>query len=102
MKQFDCVKGRQIVHLLLQNFKTFDNSEIVFGFDHLASIVCGVDLHAFLSQWTKILENMSGELSNKSLRDVFYRKIQGHKDLEMGINIYNRMRDGHEENRTSG
>jgi len=51
MKVFELIKGRQIVHMLLAHFKTFDNSEMVYGFDHLSSLVCGTDLHAFVSHW---------------------------------------------------
>ena len=31
LKNFTLIKGRQIVFLLLENFKTFDNSEVVYG-----------------------------------------------------------------------
>jgi len=59
MKQYDILKGRQVVQLLLALFKTLDNSEIFCGFDHLASLVCGPDLQAFVTQWVKILENIN-------------------------------------------
>mgnify|MGYP000187755007 FL=1 len=52
------LKGRQIVFMLLENFNTFDNSEMVYGFDHLSKCECGNDLHAFLTQWQKILNTM--------------------------------------------
>ena len=69
-------KGRQIVFLLLENFKTFDNSEMVYGFDHLAKCECGTDLHAFMTHWQNILDNMCAPIPTVNLRDVFYRKIK--------------------------
>ena len=44
MKIHEIIKGRQVVHMLLAHFKTFDNSEMLYGFDHLSNLVCGVDL----------------------------------------------------------
>ena len=67
MKSFGLIKGRQIVFLLLENFKTFDNSEVVYGFDHLASCVWGTDLNTVVKQWTTILEIMNGKLSSEAL-----------------------------------
>ncbi len=94
-KQGGLIEGRQIVKLLLLSFKTFDNAEIVYGFDHLAKLECGSELYLFVTQWTNILENMNGGPPTANLRDVFYRKIQDHKDLTADINIYNRLREDH-------
>ena len=44
-REGDLIKGRQIVKVLLLSFKTFDNSEIVYGFDHLAKLERGTDLY---------------------------------------------------------
>ncbi len=94
MKKGDLIKGRQIVTLLLLNFKTFDSSEIVYGIDHLCALSCGPNLHAFLSQWNNILDNMSGELPDVWLRDVFYRRVKDNKDMLEDIKEYNRFREG--------
>ena len=90
------LKGRQVVFLFLENFKTFDNSEIVFGFDHLSSIsLDGEDLHGFLTKWNNILENMCGGLlSDAALRDVFYRKLRHCPSLSIDINKYERFKEG--------
>ena len=43
------VTGRQIVWMLLEPFKTFDHSDIIYGFDHLGrSKVENHDLHEFM------------------------------------------------------
>jgi hypothetical protein len=93
MKKIDVLNGRQIVFLRLVNFKTFDNSEVVYGFDHLVSCESGTDLHAFTNNWTTILDNMNGELSTEALRDVVYRTIKGVEQLKLDMNIYERFRE---------
>ena len=37
-KRGDIIKGCQIVWMLLDSFKTFDRSSIIFGFDHLSAL----------------------------------------------------------------
>ncbi len=76
--------------MILENFKTFDNSEMVYGFDHLAKCECGTDLHAFMTQWQKILENMCAAIPTVNLRDVFYRKIKHVPALRQDLNVYER------------
>ena len=93
MKKGILFKGRQIVYMLLDNFKTFDNSELVYGFDHLVRQECGKDLHAFLTQWQKILDNMHSPLPTTNLRDVFYRKIKDVECLKQDMNKYQRFRE---------
>jgi hypothetical protein len=95
IKQGHLITGRQIIRLLMQSYKTFDNSEIVYGFDHLAKLECGKDLYAFITQWNKVLENMNGRLDDVMLKEVFYRKICDNKDLSADINVYNRLGDAH-------
>ena len=89
------IKGRQIVWMLLDSFKTFDRSSIIYGFDHLSALkITGGDLHDFLIQWNYVLSNMGDEpLSTELLRDVFYRKIEGVTELEYDLNTYERMQE---------
>jgi hypothetical protein len=90
---YELIKGRQIVHMLLAHFKTFDNSEMLYGFDHLSNLACGTDLHAFVKGWKNILDNMNGKIDEANLRDVFYRKIRNHPDLKLDMNTYERLRE---------
>ncbi len=90
LKTYTLLKGRQIVFLLLEKFKTFDNSEMVYGCDHLVKCECGTDLHAFLIQWQKILDNMCAAMPTVNLRDVFYRKIKHVEQLKQDMNKYER------------
>ncbi len=101
MKKLTLLKGRQIVFMLLENFKTFDNSEMVYGFDHLSRCECDKDLSAFMTQWQRILENMCAPIPEVNLRDVFYRKIKHVEVLKQDMNIYERYHENN-ENKTYG
>ncbi len=90
LKALTLLKGRQIVFLLLENFKTFDSSEMVYGFGHLVKCECGTDLSAFLTQWQKIFDNMCAAMPTVNLRDVFYRKIKHVEQLKQDMNKYER------------
>ncbi len=97
MKKMSLITGRQIVFMLLENFKTFDNSEMVYGFDHLVKCECDKDLSGFMSQWQRILDNMCGEIPFVSLRDVFYRKIKHVESLRADMNLYERYREDNKD-----
>ena len=72
-KRGDIIKGRQIVWMLLDSFKTFDRSSIIYGFDHLAALkVTDGDLHEFIIQWNYVLGNMGDvHMNTMLLRDAF-------------------------------
>ena len=53
------VTGRQLVFMLLESYKTFDRSDLVYGFDHLGTLkVKDHNLHEFLMTWNHITDNM--------------------------------------------
>ena len=90
------LKGRQMVWMLLDSFKTIDNSELVYGFDHLARLkVNNHDLHDFIIQWNHVIDNLGGgPMTATALRDVFYRKICEEEQMKYDMNLYERMREG--------
>jgi len=92
-KKGDIIKGRQIVWMLLDSFKTFDRSAVVYGFDHLSTLrVNNNDLHEFVIQWNHVLSNMGDEhIQTSLLRDAFYRKIERVHEVSYDLNIYERM-----------
>ena len=90
------LKGRQMVWMVCESFKTFDQTELIYGFDHLSQLkITNHDLHAFVVSWNHVLENMGDNaMSEKMLRDVFYRKINSDKELAYDLNRYERMKEG--------
>ena len=91
----DIVKGRQIVWMLLDSFKTFDRSSIIYGFDHLSALkVTDGDLHEFVIHWNYVLGNMGDvQMNTMLLRDAFHRKIEKVRELEYDVNQYERMHE---------
>ena len=91
----DIIKGRQIVWMLLDSFKTFDRSSIIYGFDHLSALkVVDGDLHEFVIQWNYVLSNMGDvQMSTMLLRDAFYRNIEKVSELAYDLNQYERMHE---------
>ena len=87
------VTGRQFVFMLLESFKTFDHSDLIYGFDHLGRLtVKNHDLHEFITMWNHILDNMGKHtMQDAHFRDVFYRKVKD--ELEI-IKLYKRMNEG--------
>jgi len=52
------VTGRQLVFMLLESYKTFDRSDLIYGFDHLGALrVKDHNLHEFLMTWNHIIDN---------------------------------------------
>jgi hypothetical protein len=90
------VTGSQLVFMLLESFKTFDHSDLVYGFDHLGRLlVKNHDLHEFITMWNHILDNMGKHnMSDAHLRDVFYRKIKDEPEMDFDIKLYERMSEG--------
>ena len=78
------LKGRQIVWMVCESFKTHDRTELIFSFDHLSNLtIQNHDLHEFVMQWNHVLDNMGENAVNpRMLRDVFFRRIQHEKSLQ--------------------
>ena len=87
--------GRQTVKLFMQYFKTFDNSEIMYSFVHLATLeVSGTDLHDFVTRWNKVLDNITDATLLKTnphiIRDPFYMKVKHCPHIAKDIAEYER------------
>ena len=79
--------------MLWESYKTFDRSDLIYGFDHLGTLrVKDHNLHEFLMSWNHILDNMGKfSMNDFHLRDVFYRKIKDEPEMEFDIKNYERM-----------
>ncbi len=91
------IRGRHIVFLLIDSFRSFDNSDVYYGYDHLMTLtMAGTDLESFVHSWEHIVDNIQGGTPpGASLREPFYRKIKGCAALEYDIREYERMPEGH-------
>jgi hypothetical protein len=93
------LKGRQIVWMVCESFKTHDRSDLLFTFDHLAQVeVRNHDLHDFMIQWNHVLDNMGhNSISQLMLGGVFFRKIQRENALFLALNAYEHYPESHPE-----
>ena len=93
------VKGRELVALVMQSFRTSDRTDLVYHIEHLFNLDFPGDknLVMFRNEWYDLLLKMRSEdrPSKLALRDILYRKIKGSKKMEFGLNAYHRLPDKH-------
>ena len=93
------VKGRELVALVTQSFRTSDRTDLVYHIEHLFNLGFPGDknLVIFRNKWYDLLLKMRSEdrPSKLALRDILYRKIRGSKKMEFGLNAYHRLPDKH-------
>ena len=90
------IRGRHIVYMLLDSLRSFDNSDMCYGYDHLMTITLhGSDLEWFVRQWEHVIDNLQGGVpAGTNLRDAFYRKIKDCAILSHDIREYERLPEG--------
>ena len=93
------VKGRELVALVMQSFRTSDRTDLVYHIEHLFNLDFPGDknLVIFRNKWYDLLLKMRSEdrPSKLALRDILYRKIKGSKKMDFGLNAYHRLPDKH-------
>ena len=74
------IKGRQIIAMMYESFRTQDRSDMIVSLDYLIKLPYTGDakLHQFKQTWMEILVRMRREdiPSKKALRDCLYNKIK--------------------------
>ena len=97
------VKGRELVALAMQSFRTSDRTDLVYHIEHLFNLDFPGDknLVVFRNKWYDLLLKMRSEdrPSMLALRDILYRKIKGSRKMEFGLNAYHRLPDKHPQSR---
>ena len=80
------VKGRELVALVMQSFRTSDRTDLVYHIEHLFNLDFPGDknLVVFRNKWYDLLLKMRNEdrPSPLALRDILYRKIKGSRKME--------------------
>ena len=91
------VKGRELVALVMQSFRTSDRTDLVYHIEHLFNLDFPGDKNLVMFLWYGLLLKMRSEdrPSKLALRDILYRKIKGSKKMEFGLNAYHRLPDKH-------
>ena len=93
------VKGRELVALAMQSFRTSDRRDLLYHIEHLFNLDVPGDknLVVFRNKWYDFLLKMSNEDKPRplALRDILHSKINGSKKMEFGLNAYHRLPDKH-------
>ena len=93
------VRGREILAIIMQSFRSSDRTDLVYHIDHLLQLEFpgGKNLTIFRNKWYDILANMRAEdiPSNLTLRDILYKKIKGSKKMEYLLMIFQQLPDSH-------
>ena len=84
-KSLEYVKGREILAMIIQSFKTTSHTEVMYNSQHLHEMSYPGDakLSMFYHRWIEMLANMKPEdrPSETTLRDVLYRKLEHNSPL---------------------
>ena len=95
------IKGREILAIIPQSFRSSDRSDMVFTLENLIRLEYPGDknMSVFRNKWYDISLNLRKEDIPReiTLRDILYHKIKGSRKLEFGLNTYARLPDAHPE-----
>eukprot|EP00435_Cladocopium_sp_Y103_P003936 s3304_g1.t1 len=97
----DYIKGRELIVMVLSNFKSPDHREVLYNSHHLYILnYYGDDnLEMWYNKWLDVVYNMNPDdrPSKNSLRDTFFRKIEGSKLMAYDISKYKTLNEGHQD-----
>ena len=83
------IKGRQIIAMMYESFRTRDRLDMIVSLDYLVKLQYQGDnkLHQFKQTWLEILNRMREEdiPSEKALRDCLYNKIKDSPAMKMEL-----------------
>jgi hypothetical protein len=101
-KQGRILRGRQLVHLLLDSLKTVDQTEAAHCLGHLGNIVLeSDDLRGFLTKRSIVLDGLSGgRPAPVLLRDTLHNKIRDNPSMAEDTRYHDRLTKDHPD-RTS-
>ena len=92
------VKGREILAMIIQSFKTTSHTEVMYSSQHLHEMSYPGDakLSMFYHRWIEMIANMKPEdtPSETTLRDVLFRKLDNNTQLmKLDLNAWENLPD---------
>eukprot|EP00435_Cladocopium_sp_Y103_P049810 s1489_g15.t1 len=97
----DYIKGRELLVMILSNFRSPDHREVLYNSHHLYMLTYYGDnnLEMWYNKWLDIVYNMTPDdrPSKNSLRDTFFRKIEDSKLMSYDISKYKTLNEGHQD-----
>ena len=97
----EIIRGRQIVAMILNSFRSATHTDLAFTGKHLYELTYPGDnkLSLFKSQWIHILSAMREDDKPRglALRDILFDKIKGSTSMAFDIRYYKKNPEGHHE-----
>ena len=97
----EIIRGRQIVAMILNSFRSATHTDLAFTGKHLYELTYPGDnkLSLFKSQWIHILSAMREDDKPRglALRDILFDKIKGSTSMAFDIRYYKNKPEGHPE-----
>jgi len=97
----EIIRGRQIVAMILNSFRSATHTDLAFTGKHLYELTYPGDnkLSLFKSQWIHILSAMrdGDKPRGLALRDILFDKIKGSTPMAFDIRYYKNKPEGHPE-----
>ena len=91
------VKGREMLALIVDSFRSADNVDVMYASKHLFDLRFPGDnqLSKFLGQWDEILSGMGTDdmLPDKALRNLLWDKIKDSKVMALDLQVYDNLLD---------
>ena len=97
----EIIRGRQIVAMILESFRSATHTDLAFTGKHLYELAYPGDskLSLFKNQWIHILSAMreDDKPPGLALRDTLFDKIKGSTSMAFDIRYYKKNPEGHPE-----
>ncbi|OLQ04708.1 hypothetical protein AK812_SmicGene12191 [Symbiodinium microadriaticum] len=92
------VRGRQVLYLFDQYFKTNEEVGSLYSVEDLLKVrLINDDLSTFLSNWESVMSGLSHMPDETTVRDIFLRELRQSKRLKYDLEIYDRAKEGSEQ-----
>ena len=89
--QFTVIKGRQIIAMMMESFRTRDRIDVIYTIDHFTKIQYPGDnkLATFKATWLEVIGRLRPEdvPSKNALRDLLYLKIKGSNLMKLELQL---------------
>ena len=91
------VRGRQVLFMFEQYFRTNEEAGALYGTEDLLKIhLINDDLATFIRNWDAVIAGMKHLPDNNTLKDIFMREVRKTKRMEYDLKVYERSREGSE------
>ena len=95
----ECLRGRQILWMILDYFKTNRDMSVVYTVQDLTNLEYPGDkgMHNFRHYWEEMTSKLRNELTEKCLAEILLDKLRGSQELREDIKHYIRIEPTHED-----